>query len=127
MVKRDDIVKRLTQLGYKPVEADYEQIDFELNKMSNYVLNYCNIDTIPEIVEPRLIDRVCSEYLFYKKNSGQLEGFDYDFVIKSIKEGDTSITYAEEDGTVESRFNSFVKQLERGFDKWITRHRRLKW
>ena len=127
MVKREDIVKRLTQLGYIPEEYDYEQIDFELKKMSNYVLNYCNIDTIPEIVEPRLIDRVCSEYLFYKKNSGQLEGFDYDFVIKSIKEGDTSITYAEEDGTVESRFNSFVKQLERGFDKWITRHRRLKW
>ncbi len=127
MVKREDIVKRLKQLGYEPTEADYEQVDFELNKMSNYVLNYCNIDTIPEIVEPRLIDRVCSEYLFYKKNSGQLEGFDYDFVIKSIKEGDTSITYAEEDGTVESRFNSFVKQLERGFDKWITRHRRLKW
>lgn len=127
MVERDDIVKRLTQLGYTPNESDYEQIDFELKKMSNYVLNYCNIDTIPEIIEPRLIDRVCSEYLFYKKNSGQLEGFDYDFVIKSIKEGDTSITYAEEDGTVESRFNSFVKQLERGFDKWITRHRRLKW
>ena len=127
MVTREDIVNRLTQLGYKPDETEYEQVDFELKKMCNYVLNYCNIDTIPEIIEPRLIDRVCSEYLFYKKNSGQLEGFDYDFVIKSIKEGDTSITYAEEDGTPESRFNSFVKQLERGFDKWITRHRRLKW
>ncbi len=128
-VVRADVIDRLAQLGYTAVEADGKSIDYELEKITNYTLNYCNITTVPTIVEKRLIDRVCSEFLFYKKNSGELEGFNYEPVIKQIKEGDTSITYAVGQGedTPENRFDTFVKQLERGYDKWITPHRRLRW
>jgi hypothetical protein len=129
MVAFEHIVKRLGQLGYVVKEADKDSIEFELDKILNYVKNYCNITEIPTIVEPRIIDRVCSDFLFYRKNSGSLEGFNYDAVIKSIKEGDTTITYAVGQGedTPENRFDAFVKSLERGFDKWITPHRRLRW
>lgn len=129
MVVREDIINRLTQLGYVYSDGDNDHIDFELNKILNYVMNYCNTNTIPEIVNPRIIDRVCSEFLYYKKNSGSLEGFNYDAVIKSIKEGDTTVTYAVGQGedTPENRFDAFVKSLERGFDKWITPYRRLRW
>lgn len=129
MVTRDAIIERLAQLGYKAVAADYPAIDFELNEVINYTLNYCNITKVPEIVEPRLINRVCSYFLYYKKNSGSLEGFNYDAVIKSIKEGDTTLTYAVGQGedTPENRFDAFVKKLELGYDKWLTPHRRLRW
>ena len=129
MVALTDVVKRLGQLGYTTVEEDYETIEFELNKILNYVKNYCNITTIPDILDPRIVDRVCSDFLYYKKNSGSLNGFNYETVIKSIKEGDTTLTYAVGQGedTPESRFDNFVKSLERGFDKWITPHRRLRW
>ena len=129
MVVREDIINRLKQLGYVATENDNETIDFEINKILNYVKNYCNITTIPEILNPRIIDRICSDFLYYKKNSGSLDGFNYDAVIKSIKEGDTTITYAVGQGedTPENRFDAFVKSLERGFDKWITPHRRLRW
>ena len=129
MVLRDDVIARLKQLGYTATEGDYEHIDFELQKTVNYVKNYCNISTIPEILDPRITDRVCGDFLFYKKNSGSLDGFDYEAVIKSIKEGDTTITYAVGQGedTPENRFDAFVKSLDRGFDKWITPHRRLRW
>lgn len=129
MVTREMVIKRLKQLGYVPTVDDNETIDFELEKILNYVKNYCNITTIPDILDPRINDRVCSEFLFYKKNSGSLQGFNYDTVIKSIKEGDTTLTYAVGQGedTPENRFDSFVKHLERGFDKWITPHRRLRW
>lgn len=129
MVGIDTVIKRLKQLGYTVSDADMEQLDFDLTKTLNYVLNYCNITMIPEILEPRIVDRVCSDFLYYKKNSGSLEGFNYDAVIKSIKEGDTTITYAVGQGedTPENRFDAFVKSLERGFDKWITPHRRLRW
>lgn len=129
MVVREDVVKRLNQLGYVPTEADNDSIDFELNKTLNYVMNYCNITTIPNILYPRIVDRVCGEFLFYKKNSGSLNGFNYDAVIKSIKEGDTQIQYAVGQGedTPENRFDAFVKSLDRGFDKWLTPHRRLRW
>ena len=129
MVVRDDVIDRLRQLGYTATENDSEQIDFELQKTINYVMNYCNITSIPEIVEPRIIDRACAYFLYNKKNSGSLDGFNYDTVIKEIKEGDTTVKYAVGQGedTPENRFDAFVKQLERGFDKWITPHRRLRW
>lgn len=129
MVVKNDVIERLKQLGYVPTEADNDHIEFELNKILNYVCNYCNITTVPEILNPRIIDRVSGEFLFYKKNSGSLDGFNYDAVIKSIKEGDTTITYAVGQGedTPENRFDSFLKSLERGFDKWLTPHRRIRW
>ena len=130
MVDRQKIIDRLDQLGYVASETDYQHIDFELNKIKNYVINnFTRTPEIPEILDPRIIDRVCADFLYYKKNSGELKGFNYDVVIKSIKEGDTQIQYAVGQGedTPESRFDSFVKQLERAFDKWITPHRRLRW
>ena len=129
MVTLTNVIERLGMLGYTATDADYPAIEYELNEVINYTLNYCNITTIPEIVEPRLIDRVCSYFLYYKKNSGSLEGFNYDFVIKSIKEGDTTLTYAVGQGedTPENRFDAFVKKLELTYDKWITPHRRLRW
>lgn len=129
MVTREQVVERLKQLGYTAVESDDDQIYFEMIKILNYVKNYCNITDIPEILDYRIIDRICGDFLYYKKNSGSLEGFNYDAVIKSVKEGDTTITYAVGQGedTPENRFDSFVKQLERGFDKWIAPHRSLRW
>lgn len=129
MVTRADIIARLVQLGYTPTAGDNGQIEFELELVCDYVLNYCNITEIPEIIEYRLIDRVCAKFLFNKKNSGTLNGFNYDIAIRKIKEGDTTIDYAtgSSDDTPESRFNSLVHALERGFDKWITPHRRLRW
>lgn len=129
MVTREKVIARLKQLGYTPTETDWEHIDYELEMVLNYVKNYCNRIDIPEILDNRINDKVCSTFLYYKKNSGSLEGFNYDAVIKSVKEGDTTITYAVGQGedTPENRFDSFVKQLERGFDKWITPHRALRW
>lgn len=129
MVTIDQVKRRLRHLGYEPTMEDNDHLEFELNKIQNYVKNYCNITEIPEIVDPRIIDRVCSDFLYFKKNSGSLAGFNYEAVIKSIKEGDTTLTYAVGQGedTPENRFDSFVKQLERGFDKWITPHRRVRW
>lgn len=129
MVERNDVISRLKMLGYTPNEDDYPAIDYELDEVTNYTLNYCNITEIPTIIEPRLIDKVCSYFLYYKKNSGSLEGFNYDAVIKSIKEGDTQIQYAVGQGedTPENRFDAFVKKLELTYDKWITPHRRLRW
>lgn len=129
MVTIEQVIDRLAQLGYTYVETDKAHLEFELGKICNYVKNYCNITEIPSIVEPRIIDRVCSDFLYYKKNSGSLNGFNYETVIKQIKEGDTTISYAVGSGedTPENRFDAFVKDLQRGFDKWIAPHRRIRW
>lgn len=132
MVTREDVIGRLSQLGYTATENDYDQLDFDIILTINYTLDYCNltdVTEIPELIYPRMIDRICATFLFNKKNSGTMEGFDYDAAIKSIKEGDTTIQYVAGQGedTPENRFDSLVKQLERGYDKWITHFRRLQW
>lgn len=132
MVEFSHVVDRLTQLGYAPTKDDYPHIQFELDLILNYVVNYCNFtsrENIPEVLDLRIIDRVCSEYLLKKKNSGQLANFDYEATIKTIKEGDTQIQFGtENDGeTPESRFDRFVDYLQKGFDKWASLHRRIKW
>lgn len=129
MITREEIVNRLNQFGYTTTEEDHSLLDFELEKTINYVKNFCNITIIPEILKHRIIDRVCCYVLYNKKNTGNLTGFNYDVVIKQIKEGDTTIQYAVGQGedTPENRFDAFVTSLERGFDKWLTPHRRIRW
>lgn len=129
MISKEKVIERLGHLGYTVTDADHSHLDYEIDKFVKYALNFCNIAEIPEIVKPRLIDRICSDFLYYKKNSGQLTGFNYDAVIKQIKEGDTTVSYAVGQGedTPENRFDAFVKSLERGTDKWLVPHRRLRW
>jgi hypothetical protein len=129
MVTKEQVISRLGQLGYVVKSEDYETITFELDTILNYVKNYCNITIIPDILDNRIVDRVCSAFLFNQKNAGKLEGFNYEIAIKELKEGDTTIKYSVDGGgdTPESRFDSMVKQLERGFDKWLTPHRALRW
>ena len=125
----ESVSDRLGQLGYTVLDEDKPQIKFEVDKITNYALNFCRLTGLPDIVKVRLIDRTCADFLYYKKNSGSLNGFNYDLLIRQIKEGDTSIQYAVGQGedTPENRFDAFVKQLERGTDKWLTRFRRLEW
>lgn len=132
MVTVNDVTNRLSQLGYEVQPSELSYVQFELDLILDYVVNYCNfpsVNDIPEILDRRIIDRVCSEYLYKKKNSGQLEGFDYSNLVKTIKEGDTQIQFGtSSDGeTPESRFDNLVDYLQRGFDKWISLHRRLRW
>lgn len=132
IVDSNSITNRLKHFGYTVSETDYPIIEFELELILNYVVNYCNlptVDDIPKILDHRIIDRVCSEFLMKQKNAGVLEGFNYDAFVKSIKEGDTQINFGtENDGdTPESRFDKLVEYLQRGFDKWISRYRRILW
>ena len=132
MVDLAQVKNRLAQLGYEVKDADLPKLEYETQLILDYVVNYCNFtsaDEIPEILDKRIIDRICAEYLFTQKNAGTLEGFDYETAIKTIKEGDTQIQFGtQSDGeTPESRFDKLVDYLNRGFDKWICKWRRLKW
>lgn len=126
------VTDRLRQLGYVVGDNELSAVEFELKLILDYVVNYCNLPSsefIPNIIDQRIIDRVCSEFLMKQKNAGLLQGFDYSAAVKSIKEGDTQINFGtENDGdTPESRFDKLVDYMQRGFDKWISVHRRLRW
>lgn len=132
IVTLEQVISRLSQLGFEVAENQNDAVQFELDLILDYTVNYCNFSTvedIPEILDKRIIDRVCSEYLLKQKNAGNLDGFDYEPFIKTIKEGDTQIQYGNSsDGeTAESRFEDLCNYMQRGYDKWISLWRRIKW
>lgn len=132
MVTVEQVISRLGQLGITIEENDRDVVQFELDLILDYTVNYCNFSDrteIPSILDKRIIDRVCSEYLMKQKNAGLLDGFNYDAFIKTIKEGDTQITFGNESDadTPENRFNSLVNYMQRGYDKWISQWRKLRW
>lgn len=131
-VKLDDCIARLKQFGYDVSEDDKTTVQFELDKLIAYTVNYCNLASVaqlPDVLALRVVDRVCSEFLFYKKNTGQLTNFDYSQAAKSIEQGDTKVTFAvgQEGNTDESRFDKAVDYMQKGYDKWICKYRVMRW
>lgn len=72
-----------TNLG---IEGDSK--DLIISDIIQEVLNYCNISDIPEALEPFIRKKV-KTIINYENENGTETVFD----VKSIKEGDTSITY----------------------------------
>lgn len=131
-VTLDDCIARLKQFGYEVSEDDKPTVQFELDKLVAYTVNYCNLASVaqlPDVLALRVVDRVCSEFLFYKKNTGQLTNFDYSQAAKSIEQGDTKVTFAvgQEGSTDESRFDKAVDYMQKGYDKWICKYRVMRW
>lgn len=127
----NDVVNRLLQLGYTVLLEDREAIEYTIADAESYVKLFCNIETVPESLHYKLVNRVCGVFLMFKKNMGLLNqtNFNFEKAEKTIKLGDTSITYAigEGDMTPEARFDSAINALMRDFDKNLVLFRRLVW
>lgn len=127
----NDVVNRLAQLGYVATEDDRSAIEYTIADTESYVKLFCNIETVPESLHYKLVNRVCGVFLMFKKNMGLLgeTNFNFEMAEKTIKLGDTSVTYAigEGDMTPEGRFEEAIKTLMRDFDKNLVLFRRLVW
>lgn len=127
----EDVVLRLSHLGYAVTDEDKSAIDYTIADTESYVKLFCNIETIPESIHHKLVNRVCGVFLMFKKNMGLLNdtNFNFELAEKSIKLGDTSVTYAigEGDMTPEARFDEAINALMRDFDKNLVLFRRLVW
>lgn len=127
----NDVVSRLYQLGYIALEEDKDAIEYTIADTESYVKLFCNIENVPESLHYKLVNRVCGVFLMFKKNMGLLKSTEFDFekAEKSIKLGDTSVTYAigEGDMTPEARFEVAINALMRDFDKNLVLFRRLVW
>lgn len=127
----DDVVNRLYQLGYIVLAEDKDAIEYTIADAESYVKLFCNITTVPESLHHKLVNRVCGTFLMFKKNLGLLTetNFNFEKAEKSIKLGDTSVTYAigEGDMTPEQRFDTAINALMRDFDKNLVLFRRLVW
>lgn len=129
MIELNFVKDRLASLGYPAKDEDTELLIFEIDKWIKYSLSFMNREEMPEEVEPKVIDKICYEFLTLKKNNGTLEGFDYGTGISELKEGDTTIKYNSDGGqsASEKRFQNIMDALDTRLKSWLVEYRQLKW
>lgn len=121
------ILQRLACFGYIYQETDNWALVFSIQNVENFIKNNCNTLSIPNGLLNIAVDRICGEFLFGKKQSGQLnEVFDIDSAIKQIEEGDISITFNIED-TKEARIDKLLNYLKNLGQGEFACYRKMKW
>ena len=125
---REKVVAMLEGFGLTLPPGD-PMVSLVLESVQWRIKNLTNLSEIPEGLEGMAAAMAAGEYLRMKKGAGQLEGFDLDAAVKSIKEGDTDITFAIGDGssTAEQRLDALIATLTEGRMSEIYRYRRLLW
>ena len=128
----EEILKRLISFGYIPNENDSWIITFCMQKVENHIKNSCNISEIPNELKEVEIDRICGEFLFSKKQTGQLNaenGFDLEMAIKQVQAGDTNVTFAVGEGseTLETKLNTLISYLLNYGESDFICYRQIKW
>lgn len=128
----EKILHRLHDFGYIPKEEDSWIITFCMQKVENHIKNSCNISEIPDELKEIEIDRICGEFLFSKKQSGQLNaenGFDIEMAIKQVQAGDTNVTFAVGEGseTLETKLNTLISYLLNIGESDFICYRQIKW
>lgn len=124
---KEDIKNRLAFFGYTLLDSDTLAMNFVIDKVENKIKNECNITEIPDGLYQVEIDRICGEFLFAKKQSGQLTEYDFEASIKEIKDLDTTVVYAVGSDSSEKQFDSLIDSLRNYGEREILSFRRLRW
>lgn len=121
------VLKRLVSFGYTLKEDDSWLICFAMQKVENHIKNSCNTTDVPDGLFNVAVDMVCGEFLFTKKQTGQLEIADLDFdgAFTSIKEGDTQVNFGG--SSDEEKFDQMVNYLFHHGEGDFVCYRKIRW
>lgn len=124
----ESVLQRLDSFKYKVTESDTWSICFAIQKVENRIKNFCNITSIPVGLTNTAVDMACGEFLYIKKQTGQLaiEDLDLSNAIQQISEGDTSVTFSS-GASDEDRFNDVLNYLLHDGEGDLLCYRKLKW
>lgn len=124
------VVLRLAMLGYKVIEDDTPGLEYLISKCEKDILADINQNALPDGLFYTLVDMVAGQFMFNKKAAGDLEGFDFEAPVKSITEGDVSVTFAGgSDGAsnAEARFDALLSKLMHPAQSTLAAYRRMRW
>ena len=121
----DDIKQRLTSFGYTATAADDWMLGFCLDKVTNHIKQNCNVSEVPLGLHSIAVDMACGEFLFGKKSSGQSIGIDFEAAMKSIQEGDTTVTF-DTSKSAEGQYDALIGYLLHG-EVDFAAYRCIKW
>lgn len=118
-----DTVKMLIQAatGYEVQAADDALLTYLLQAEQQYVLDDCNLDVLPEELEPVVEERTAGKFLQLKK--GDVLSDDDASVVTRVEEGDTTVQF--EGTSAESRLDSLIASWLRERD--LACYRKLRW
>jgi hypothetical protein len=122
------VVNRLVSLGYTPTDEDTWVIAFNIQKVTNHVLNQTGHETVPEGLVEMVVDMICGEFLNSKFLSGQLDltCLDLDGMIQSVSQGDTSVSFNAE-GSDETKLKGLLSWLIHGKEGDLICYRKMRW
>lgn len=104
-------------LGVKSEEKDNILL-FVLDKIQDMVCNYCNIDEVPKGLENVMLNMAVDLYRAESLGQEQAEG-----TVKSITEGDVTVSFASASAISENSGMQFLKD----YTAQLNRYRRLGW
>ena len=124
-----DIKIRLDSLGYKVKTEDEAAIKFSIKKSEENLKGRINQRIIPEGLKNTWIDMAAGMFLFdYKKNGKLANEFDLSPAIKSITEGDTSVSYAISDSVnPANEFENMINSMIYPKEEILAKYRKLVW
>jgi len=122
----DDFIRRLQSLGYEFDKYDAWLLSYLKAKVEQEIKTFCNLPEVPEELYRVEVDRVCGEFLMARKTTGELRGIGAAGLLKSITEGDTSLTYAVADGEAIT-LDGVIRLLVDAGKTQLISFRRLRW
>ena len=124
--------ERLKGLGYAASDGDNAMLEFCRQSVEERIRNFCNIpegDDIPKELSSVVTDRVCGEFLFVKRMSGQLKLGELDIssaAVKQIVEGDVSVSFSESSSDGD-RLDGLIDRLIHSGERELVGFRRIRW
>lgn len=120
---------RLQLLKFEITAEDMTTIDFLIQKALNSINNFTNQnyaeETFPLPLYDIWADKVIGEYLKLKNTLGELPESFETLAVSQIKEGDTTVSFAET--STDKKIDNMINILLYGRDKELLRYRRLIW
>lgn len=124
----DTVENRLKALSYDVTEADAFAIDYAISKAEARLKAEVNQPSIPDGLFYVWADLAAGVFLQDQKATGRLTGFDLTAPVKSISEGDTSVSYALADSNnPDTVLESLIKSLTTLDEFVLAAYRRLAW
>ncbi len=122
--------KRLKSYGYD--KATDEDIEFALMSTREYILNYCNIEAIPNDLAYTFINLSTAYYLISNVMCDYIkldESLSFNDRLGSITEGDVSVTFNDDKAKAEAyeTLKNLIASLSSGYMSYLLKHRRLAW
>ncbi len=129
----DDVSARLAALGYDTDASETERamIRYCIDRATEHILININCAEIPQGLYFTLVDMATGLFLKDKKDTNQLgDNFDFSAPVKSISEGDVTVTFAgaaDGSSTAEARFDALLERLINPPQSVYAAFRRMKW